>query len=471
MNTVQKMPSKLSYAKFASLLQKHGYITSALYYTVGKHMEVVFFECRLPKTQKNILVRVPDRYTMILPPHVVPRTIKIVKTGENASSLTSHSVTRLLSARGPLITADITAISVNGMCHSKFNGSIQCYHFASNMPVAEDPIVEDEEVEPENLEIVELESALERASSTLESHGVDIPDKVQVASERTDGIDLEFAGAEHVYSDEESIMSDYDESLFDSDDTESRSGDGDIAEGPEDAPSQPPQPTGDVAVVPDDVPPPPPVVDVVDGSDVSVAIPGDAPVAVPVAVPGDAPVVPLPQPKAQTGKIKMVHRSNHVVVEELDVHTGVIYVSVDLDTIHGSIATYEVDALRIYEQLDDNDRDTRIDRVAEIKKQMELAFKHLELKIQKIGLDERGMQYQLLRLTGLLQDAENLRAKTTSQSKNAMVIEPTIMEIDRVYNKTRKTAHDLNIAILRERDASEEILTNYELSISEMFDM
>ena len=37
-----------------------------------------------------------------------------------------------------------------------------------------------------------------------------------------------------------------------------------------------------------------------------------------------------------------------------------------------------------------------------------------------------------------------------------------MIEVNRVYNKTRKTVHELNVKLLKHRDDIEEILINYE---------
>ena len=46
--------------------------------------------------------------------------------------------------------------------------------------------------------------------------------------------------------------------------------------------------------------------------------------------------------------------------------------------------------------------------------------------------------------------------------------EKKILEIDRVYNKTRKIVHELNADILRQRDDIEEVLLNYEETLKDL---
>jgi hypothetical protein len=95
-----------------------------------------------------------------------------------------------------------------------------------------------------------------------------------------------------------------------------------------------------------------------------------------------------------------------------------------------------------------------------------LAAKHLDLRIKKLEVSENGMKYHLLKLTGLLQDAENIKNKARETKKGV----PS-GDIDKVYSKTKKTIHELNVSILRQKDELDDILLNYEESLKELFDL
>ena len=60
--------AKLSYKKFSKLLTQNGYSISLIYYTGNDTRNVIFFETKLPKSQKNIIVYIsPNKYVMSLP--------------------------------------------------------------------------------------------------------------------------------------------------------------------------------------------------------------------------------------------------------------------------------------------------------------------------------------------------------------------------------------------------------------------
>lgn len=474
------MRAKISYAKFTALLHKHGYIASTVYFEVtdGKRA-VVFFECRLPKTQKYVLIHVPRKYLMVLPNDVNPRSIEIVEANEGANALTERSVSYLLDVRGPLIESDLVVISSDGMCHSKFNGTTLCYFLASNLPQHsdEEDIMESDESSDD--EVKELETAMRETKRKLQSKGVSVPVSPKIEAQDTEdskessgespadeevhkdsnddsGESSPDEGVELVFVDEEVPEDTPRENTEDSD-----GGLDSNAEGSEDDVEDDEESESDE--------------DDSEESDSDEDSESDE----------DSDEDSDPKGKSrrsakelrenvQGNALSISRRSNHVDINELDVSLGIIYVSVDINEFYRNVASFENEALSVYEQIDDNERDMRESRVSEIKKQMELAINHLDLRVRQIQSNEKGMQYQLLRLTAILQDAENVRNKAQSKAKSRkgnINTDPEVLEIERVYNRTRKTVHEMNMSLMRQRDDFEDVLTNYEESLKELFEL
>jgi len=449
------MPPRLSYSKFLSMLNKHGYITSTVYYTKSgeRHRKVEFFECRLPKTQKNILIRVPDRYSMVLPENINFKTIEIVKLGSNTGLLTERSVSYLLQVRGPLLESDLVVISSEGLCYSKFNGETICYFFSSNMPKIENKeTIED--LNSEDDEIGKLEKELNETSFKLKKQGIKIPHKTKILD--IPDTDVNPSDKKENPSDKKENPSDKKESPLsedvDTEDDEEIFVDDD-EENPESVELVFEEDSEEEFIDSDDE-------EIVDSDDEEIVDSDDEE----IVDSDDEDVI------AEGKKLRNFESSNHITIDELDVNLGVIYVVIDVNILHSKFSIYEIEALGVYEQIEDNEKEMIDDRVSEIKKQLDLASKHLELRIKEIFLDERSMKYQLLRLTGILQDAENMKIKTSSKKSN-MITDPIIVEIDRVYNKTKKTVHELNVSILRQRDEIEDLLINYEESLKELFEL
>ena len=151
---------------------------------------------------------------------------------------------------------------------------------------------------------------------------------------------------------------------------------------------------------------------------------------------------------------------------------GISYVATDITNLYENISTYETEALYTYEQIEDNEKDMRTERISEIKKNLHLSAEHLDLRVKEIELEEKSLKYQLLRLTGILKDTEHLHTVAlNNMSISKKPSEAAAREIDKIYTKTRKTIHDINVKLLLQRDEIDDLLANYEESLKELFEL
>lgn len=464
------MPEKLSYSKFNTLVEKYGYLITTIYYIEqDMHKRAVFLECRLPKTQKNVLVHIPSKFKMSLTKDLKPKLIEIVKSDRNEDSpniyghLSDKSVSYILNLRGPMINSDIAVISIDGICMSKFNGTTVCYHLKSSIIVQSDDESghsSQEEAKREAEELHKIEQDLIKAAAKMKIKKSELPEKTKIQ----DPVPVTPILIQPELPPElKAPMIEASQPV----------------EGPqpavESAPSQletpdQVQPTPDKPVEIESEPVElvfqpetveihkPEIVDVPEKSDHL----DEASLS---SSSSDSSEEIDPKSSKESKKLRMSQRSNYVDVEELDVQTGIVYVVVDVEQLYKKLDDYESYAISVYEQLDDNEKDMRSDRIAEIKKQLDLASKHLDLRIKKLEISESGSKYNLLKLTGLLQDAENIKSKASEAKKIA------VFEIDKVHAKTKKAIHELNISILRQKDELDDILLNYEESLKELFEL
>jgi hypothetical protein len=163
------MPTKLSYDKFLKILSQHNYVCSTIYHTtVDGTNYAIFFEIRLPKTQKSVIIYVSAQYYMIIPEGARPKLKEIVLSSGDASeegnafSLTDKSVSYLINIRGPLVESDLAILSSEGVCYSKFSGETISYFLASHLSskVNDNPLGDDEGEEGEVDDITLLEKDL-----------------------------------------------------------------------------------------------------------------------------------------------------------------------------------------------------------------------------------------------------------------------------------------------------------------------
>jgi hypothetical protein len=113
----------------------------------------------------------------------------------------------------------------------------------------------------------------------------------------------------------------------------------------------------------------------------------------------------------------------------------------------------------------------RAERVSEIKKNLQLSAEHLDLRVKEIELEEKSLKYQLLRLTGILKDTEHLHTVALNNMSISKKPSEAAPEIDKIYTKTRKTIHDINVKLLLQRDEIDDLLANYEEGLKELFDL
>jgi hypothetical protein len=414
------MPIKLSFDKFTKLLSQNGYIYPTIYYTISESNinHAIFFEIRLPKTQKSIIVHVnPAKYYIIVPDEVKSKLIKIVSVGEN-TFLTDKSISYLINVRGPLIDSDLAISSSEGICYSKFSGENVCYFLASTLAEKENAL------EDENLESV---NDIEKDEITLLEKDVN-----KIAN--NENIKL---NSKYLIEDSEPV-----ENII------------------------PKKPKNKVYIVDNPV------------EKIELIFEDTAPKTLVNEDDEETEFEDGEEPENEdedNTSLKLAHRTNYVDPEELDVNLGIVYVAIDISYLYENITSYETEALSIYEQIDDNEHDILLQRVSLIKNNLQLAGEHLDLRIKEVLCEEKGLKYQLLRLTSILKDTEHMKTVALYNSMNSKsVTKPpsaASSEIDKIYTKTRRTIHDINVNLLRQRSEIDDLLANYEDGLKELFDL
>ena len=491
--------SKLSFSKFVKLLTQHNYIINVLYFVsdvdaAQSRKFIKFIEARLPKTQKIIIIHISSqKYTMSLPDDTPYKTIEIVSVHNEgikdaAFLLTDQSLQYLLNIRGPLIESDLVALSSDGICYSRFNGENQCYFLESKIKkISEDTIdLEDNEIAKEEVDEIYI---LENEINTIaKGEGValekieyeTIVEEAKVVEEITETpdekIELEFVDAQ----DEEDVQDEEEGEEEEEEEGEEEEGEEEEGEEEEEDISVVDSEASDVTKEEDDKTPvitlQPPPTKLKDGTNTTNIKESVVPVK----------NITKKDDIANEKVMKLSHRSNYVIPDELDVYYGVIFVAINITDLFKIISSYETDALSVYEQIEDNEKDMRVSRLSNIQSNLALATKHIDLRSKEIDIQERSLKYQLLRLTGVLHNIDEVKQKipqTVNSKPDTSIIgsalnnqkglpqiisNPKLLEMDRLYNKTRKTIHEINVQLIRHRDEFEDLFSNYEYMINEL---
>ena len=73
-----------------------------------------------------------------------------------------------------------------------------------------------------------------------------------------------------------------------------------------------------------------------------------------------------------------------------------------------------------------------------------------------------------MRLTIVLAQSDALKIQVM---RNPVKYGSIVGEVDRIYDHTRNTIYELNMEILKLRDTSDELLSNYKSSINELIEI
>jgi len=463
--------AKLSYKKFSKLLLQNGYLISLIYYIENNGREVVFFELRLPKSQKTIILYIsPNKYTMLLPKEVNYKTIEIVSTEDErvksaAFILTERSLHYAIGVRGPLVESDIVIISSNGVCYTKFNGENYCYFMADKVKKLGEndkeilKIEESENSEEEEIALLEknIKNIAKKKGVQLKEFTVqkgnsaeisiktqDVKKEVVVKNKKTDA---------YIKKPEEIIVKTEEkkeEDVFVSDENDvkglalefvEKSGSSESVVDEEDSEEEYSFDSSSETNSSEDV----------EEKELTTKI-----------------INPSTSNKSNTKASPM---ANYVMPEVLDIYHGAVYVGTDINTFYKNVGGYEPEALAIYEQIEDNETDIRMERLNDTKKKLGLLSVHVESRVKDIELEELGLKYQLLRLTGILHNVDTLKNKNINSKNIGNAADSNLSELNRIYEKTRKTVHDINLQLLQKREEYEDILSNCEYTIAELLEL
>jgi hypothetical protein len=164
-----------------------------------------------------------------------------------------------------------------------------------------------------------------------------------------------------------------------------------------------------------------------------------------------------------TASSKPIDNSLPSTLEDEEISLGIVYVMVDLPTFLRKVETCEEEIVNCYDALDDNEVETRSQKVKEITTLVESATKKLTEELDKIAKEEVSRKGQLIHLTAVLTQLEKLSSKTKD-----IKYATERPEVERVTRQTKNTIHEFNVATLRLRDRADELLTAYITSLKEL---
>ena len=419
---------KLSLDKFNGLLEKHGYILSAVY---CEKESVRFAECRTPRLQKTFIVYLPDKYTMTMTEGT--EDLKRLDISSSVSLPSSRQIKFITDMKGHLLECDLVAVSSENVCVYRNSGKALCFDMTEE---GEKENVEEEELEEEDNDIKSIEKDTERVLKK-----VDGPDAVLKTAKPKTNPEKKVSKTP-----DEKIIED--EGIFEEEDFLEDDLDKEITEKDEEK----------IELVFEDE----------DGE------------------PFDEVKATINQFGADDAEesLKIIQEKFDEDEEEVDTYTednalppeiedgeivlGIVYVMIDIGSFFKKISNYENEVVKFYEQLNENERDMRSRRLDSIKALVEKFLEHSQDRLKEISKEEDEHHGQLIRLTIVLAQASSLRKRV---SENPSKYGEVVDETERIYQKTRKTIYDLNMELLKLRESADELLSNYHSSIKELIEI
>ena len=190
------------------------------------------------------------------------------------------------------------------------------------------------------------------------------------------------------------------------------------------------------------------------------------------AIDEDAPIVPLlssvshPAPKK---KIRTTDNALPANIEEADLAIGIVYVAIDLTTFYEKVKKGKGDlesvVMNYYNTLDDNESESRDGRTLKIAELSIRLAEKVKTNMDLCKKEELELKTSLLRLSHSLTKINALRAKIDTNPTKYLKDKP---EIDRLYTQTRTALFEINVDILRVRDAANEMLDYFNVSLETM---
>lgn len=441
---------KLNLTKFIDFLDKHKYIIASIYCEKNR---IRFIECRTPKYQKTFIVYLPEKYEMISTDKSSLERLSITSTDSPPSIRQSKYMTDI---KGPLLECDILSISSDMLCAFHNVGKAECFYIEEEAPDEKtEENSEDGEIENESDDEVKM---LESETTTLLQKvkpGATLPEaKVRKRNSKTP----EEPKIEENDDEEEYVVEDEEDEYVGEEEEE-------LSETQEQGPV-------DLVFEDENGEPYDEVKSILDNS--SNAEKSLDTLQEKIAK-RDAETFGDNEDELGEDDENEENTSGDnslpPQIEEAELTLGMIYIMIDISIFFKRVSSgvCEEEIIKCYDQIEDNEVDMRKERLTKIKKLCENFTNHAEDRMKFLSTEENNLKTQLIRLTVVLAQAEQLTNRVESQPEKYG--NETIKEAQGVYKRTRDTIHNLNTEILKLRDTADEILSNYSSTIKELMAM
>lgn len=442
MDTPPKKRVQLSLAKLKGLLAKYSYTLVATY-CVGD--DVYFIEARTPKFQKTFIISVPLKYKMVCDD--THRRLQISPLSD--SLVTSNQYMYISELKGPLIDCDLIAISSSTVCVYKNNGNAEYY----KMGEQEDEGEEDGECE----DIGGVEQLIKNANEIMEKAN-DADEDFEIGDDDEDKKETD--NREEKDTDEETELTPEDleqmklvspKNAIDAIELDFQDDEGGSVE------DSVPLMESIVNKNQDEEEEPPKKV-VKTKSDRKKSKDKEKTSILEKLIPTD--IIPL----------KKTRKDNSLPpnLEDADIVLGIVYYCKEVGLFYKKAETLEEEIVSAYNVLDDNESDMREGKISEIAELCTNVIQKVKDATSEVKKGEEDLKAQLLTLTTILDQTDALKMRMEKNPKKFIEVKP---DIERINTQTKSTIYEINMDLLKSRDAMEDILNSVKTSLEEIINI
>jgi hypothetical protein len=424
---------KLNLDKLKNLLDRHEYIIEQVF---CQKDSIRFLECRTPKFQKTFIIYIPERYLMTLPSNSI---IKKLNISVSKSDVSSQQISFMVDAKGPLLECDLLTISSETMCLYLNTGESNCFYIT-------DSENSDSENKEEVDEYVDEIDTLERDAAVL-LQKIKPGAKLPKASLRKKKDEKEDSDNDSSTSSKEEENSDDDTSsssnLRLNDEKKDKKIELFFEEENGESVDEIKSLLESSAHMEDSLSRIKEKIDNTDSND--------------------------DEKDSETEEYTTRDNSLPSEIEEREVTLGIIYILIDIRKFFKVVSIYEEELINNYNQIEDNEEEIKKKKLCKVKNLCNELISHSEKRLKEIFEEEERLKIHLVRLTIVLTQSGSLKNKLAQNpSKYGSDV---IAETIRIYKETKETIHELNLELLKLKDTTEDLLSNYISSIQELLEL
>lgn len=443
---------KLSSDKIKKLLQKKKYKIQSFY---CENDCVRFIECRTPLYQKTFFIYIPDKYLLRVPPSTLYKIYSIV----SSDSIPTPHVAYLSALKGDDVTSDLLEWTNKDIFLWESNASHKYFLFSKDVPKKE----EKEMVKDETTKTKELQTEAKKILKKIMDPPKPIPPTLPEMFPKEEEASPEISGEsdEDAYNDEDE-EEDFYKKQEEQDEEEEEEivedvGEYDITFETSEVPLVQQKPT---SKIPEEAPP----IQIIFENEK-----GDLVDTVKNAIDklGED---TIPELKGKMEDIEEETEEEGEVVgnvlppslEEMQTHLGMVCISVSIPVFIKSLDTYENVFLKNYHKLEANEEKHRSQTVENIKNLCVKYSEKVVLKVEEWTQKEKTLKDELVKLTLLIKQLGDIKEKLEG---NPEKLKEELPKLENLQKQTEELIYDLNMEILKIKDAREEFLANHTFTL------